>query len=381
MENLPRIALALPEISPDDIAYVTRAMTENWITTGGPFVNEFENDLKAYLDISNDIIAINSGTSALHLALTVAGVKEGDFVLCQTMSYVATANPIQYLKAKPIFIDSETDTYNICPEALKEAILDCIKIGQMPKALILVHSYGIPCKINELTTIARNYEIPIIEDAAEALGSYYEDQKCGSFGDFSVFSFNGNKILTAGSGGALICRSDSDAQRARHLASLAKSLAFGFEHDAVGYNYLMPGLNAALGTSQLRNLESKLVSKNKINAFYKELFKEIDGVTFIETSNTRSKSNHWLNGICFDNLSFDHKTPQGLLEYLISKNIESRFLWKPLHLQGIYTNQSYYGATVAEDLWKSGLCLPSGTGMSDEDLIRIESTLKDYFKV
>ncbi|MFI8379009.1 aminotransferase class V-fold PLP-dependent enzyme [Leeuwenhoekiella sp. NPDC079379] len=374
-----KIALALPQISEQDTVSVNEALKANWVTSGGPFVAEFETKLKETLNTSRSIIALNSGTAALHLALTLTGVKRDDLVLCQTMSYVASANPIQYLGARPVFIDSEQDTFNLSPNYLKTAIEDCLEKGKLPAALVVVHSYGLPCKIEEIAKIASHYKIPLIEDAAEALGSRYKNKSCALFGDYGILSFNGNKIITTGGGGALICKSAEDAQRARHLASQSKIGQAGFEHDAVGFNYTMPGLNAALGMSQLKALNSHIEAKRNIHFFYKEVIAQIPGVELLEVPDDSYYSNYWLSCIRLNSQLLKNKSSEGLRKFLEQHEIESRFLWKPLHLQGIYENQEFYGGDVAENLWKSGLCLPSGSGLTAFDLNRIKDALLDYF--
>ncbi|PHQ29365.1 DegT/DnrJ/EryC1/StrS family aminotransferase [Leeuwenhoekiella nanhaiensis] len=377
MNKTPKIGLSLPLLNETDTTAVAEALQANWITAGGPFVQTFEQDLKAYLNTEAEVVALNAGTAALHLALILAGVKSGDFVICQTMSYVATANPIAYLNAIPIFVDSEPETYNLDPEAVLETIQFCVSQHKKPAAIVAVHSYGIPCKIQEIAAIAQEYEIPLIEDAAEALGSSVAGKACGTFGDFGILSFNGNKIVTTGGGGALICKNNEQAKLARHLACQAKITQQAFEHDAVGYNYAMPGLNAALGRSQLQSLGAKISAKRNIHAVYSEIFKEQSGVTLLNEP-PECFSNYWLNVLRFTETDSEI-TPQGLMQYLQSAGIESRQPWKPLHLQGIYKEQQYFGNPVAESLWQNALCLPSGAGLTKSELNYIQETLIAYF--
>ena len=371
------IALSAPKLDANAIAEVTRAIEDNWITAGGPFVTKFENSLQEALGTQRDLVALNSGTSALHLALILAGVQAGDSVLCQTMTYVATANPIAYLGAMPIFIDSEAETYNMCPEVLENTVESLIQKGNKPKAIIVVHSYGMPAKIKRIAEVAKKYHIVLIEDAAEALGSKVGEQFCGLFGDYGILSFNGNKLITTGGGGALISKNTDDATQVRHLASQAKMNASGFEHDNVGYNYIMPGLNAALGIAQLKTLHERVATKRKIHQFYAAIFDEIDDVDLFESFDKELYSNYWLNVIQFKESSL--KSPEGLRIYFEKRAIESRFLWTPLHLQGIYTHQKYFGNATAEEFWKRSLCLPSGTGMTADELDRIKDELIAYF--
>ena len=377
MHKPSKIALSAPQLDANSVAEVARAIEDNWITAGGPFVTKFEQALQKALGTKRGLVALNSGTSALHLALILAGVEAGDSVICQTMTYVATANPIAYLGATPIFIDSEPDTYNMCPTVLEQTLTNLVQTGKKPKAILVVHSYGIPAKIHRIAALAKQHQITLIEDAAEALGSKVGAVNCGLFGDYGVVSFNGNKLITTGGGGALICKKQDDAARARHLATQAKVSASGFEHDAVGYNYRMPGLNAALGIAQLNTLPERVDAKRKIHSFYKAIFAKIDDVALVEVEDEELYANYWLNVIRFKETS--EKTPEGLRKHLENLEIESRYLWKPLHLQGIYAHQVFSGTTIAEDFWKHSLCLPSGTGMTNSDLDRIKAALIAYF--
>ena len=379
MKKSRKIWLSSPQIDEESELAVTEALKANWITVGGPFVTAFEQSLSSTLETSREIVVLNSGSAALHLALILAGVQRDDYVLCQTMTYVATANPIAYLGAIPVFVDSEKQSFNLSAAYLEEAILWCIEKGKKPAALIAVHSYGMPFEVEKIASLAGKYEIPLIEDAAEALGSSCKAKNCGLLGDYGVFSFNGNKIITTGGGGALVCKKPADAKQARHLATQAKSGASGFEHDAIGYNYAMPGLNAVLGMSQLKTLQKRIKSKQKNHVFYKNIFDKIPGVDLLEVPNSSYVSNYWLNCIQFTEEILKIKTPEGLRLFLEQHEIESRFLWKPLHLQNIYKSQEYFGDQVAENLWKSGLALPSGSSLSESELNRIKKALIDYF--
>ncbi len=377
MAKEPHIKLALPQLSLQDSVAVQEAVAQNWVTAGGPFVSDFEANLQKALDTKREVVALNTGTAALHLALRLAGVQAGDFVICQTMSFVATSNPIAYLNAIPVFIDSESESFNMSVPALVEAIQFCIAKNRKPAAIIAVHSFGIPCKIKEIAALAQEYNIPLIEDAAEALGSKVADRACGTFGDLGVLSFNGNKLITTGGGGALICKNAEQAVQARHLASQAKISAPGFEHDEIGFNYAMPGLNAALGASQLKTLEEKITAKRSLHEFYSQLFEEIEGVALLRAT-ADSFSNYWLNVIQFSS-QLQNYTASKLLKHLDDLGVESRYPWKPLHLQGIYKEQYYFGSTVAETLWQNGLCLPSGCGLTKSEQIEIQNALNAYF--
>ena len=378
MAEPKKIALALPSIEATAVDYLAEVVKQNWVTSGGPAVTKFENQLREFLQTDREVVALNSGTAALHLALKLAGVQRGDFVLCQTMSFVASSNPIAYLGAIPVFIDSEKSTYNLALEYVKEAIKWCLKQNKKPAALVAVHSFGIPCQVEEIAKLCKDYEIALIEDAAEALGSKYKNQPCGLFGDFSMLSFNGNKIITTGGGGALICKDAQKAGEARHLSRQAKSATTGFEHDAVGFNYAMPGLNAALGLSQLQTLKERIQKKRELHQFYLECFAEIEEVEVLSVQNEKYYSNYWLTVIRFTG-SDSTKNPQQFQAFLAEKGIESRFPWKPLHLQEIYSEQHYFGMKNAETLWKTGLCLPSGCGLTKEDLNRIQRAINAYF--
>jgi len=378
MSEPKKTALALPSIEATAVDYLAEVVNENWVTSGGPAGTKFENQLQEFLQTEREVVALNSGTAALHLALKLAGVQRGDFVLCQTMSFVASANPIAYLGAIPVFIDSEKSTYNLAPEYVKEAIKWCLKQYKKPAALVAVHSFGIPCQVEEIAKLCKDYEIPLIEDAAEALGSRYNDQACGLFGDYGILSFNGNKIITTGGGGALICKDAQKAEEARHLSRQAKSTTTGFEHDAVGFNYAMPGLNAALGLSQLQTLTKRIQKKRELNQFYQECFAEIDEIDVLSVQNEEYYANYWLTVIQFIG-SNSSKNPEQFQAFLAKKGIESRFPWKPLHLQEIYDEHHYFGAQNAETLWKTGLCLPSGCGLTKEDLNRIQQAINAYF--
>ncbi|MAS21154.1 MAG: pyridoxal phosphate-dependent aminotransferase [Leeuwenhoekiella sp.] len=380
MDKPKKIALALPFIDTDATDYLAEVVNQNWVTSGGPAGTKFENQLQKFLQTEREVVALNSGTAALHLALKLAGVQRGDFVLCQTMSFVASANPIDYLGAIPVFIDSEKSTYNLASEYVKEAITWCLEQNKKPAALVAVHSFGIPCQVEEIAKLCKDYEIALIEDAAEALGSKYKNQPCGLFGDFSMLSFNGNKIITTGGGGALICKDAQKAGEARHLSRQAKSATTGFEHDAVGFNYAMPGLNAGLGLSQLQTLKERIQIKRELHQFYQECFAEIEEIEVLTAPNAAYYANYWLNVIRFTG-SNSAKNPERFQAFLAEKGIESRFPWKPLHLQEIYGEQHYFGAQNAETLWKTGLCLPSGCGLTKEDLNRIQQAINAYFSV
>lgn len=376
MDN-KRIYLSLSEQSGFEQEYVHKALQTNWITSGGPNVDEFENILENYLVNRSFVSALNSGTSAIHLALILLGVKEGDEVICQSMTFSASANPILYQGAVPIFVDSELDTWNICPENLEVAIKDRIKKSKKPKAIIAVHLYGNPYKVDEIHAIADRYSIPVIEDSAEALGSSYKGKKCGTFGDFGVFSFNGNKIITTSSGGALIANSKELKEKAIFYATQSKDEAVHYQHSQIGYNYRMSNICAGVGIGQMKILNKNLDSRRKINSFYKEIFNDIEGVDVFESINENYFSNYWLSTILIEpNKTWNKENLRVAFE---KANIESRPLWKAMHLQPIFEKYPYYGNKVAENLFEKGLCLPSGSNLSIEDKNRIKEVIVNFF--
>lgn len=360
--------------------YIKEAFDSNWISSMGLNVDFFEKKLKAYLGDSFQVTTLSSGTAAIHLGLILLGVQAGDEVICQSFTFTASANPILYLKAIPVFIDSEIDTWNLCPIALEKAIIDRIKLGKKPKAIITVHLYGNPYKIEEIRSIADKYQIPILEDAAEALGSSYKGQKCGVFGDLSVLSFNGNKIITTSGGGALISRSEETKSRAIFLATQSKDNAIHYEHSEVGYNYRLSNISASIGRGQMEVLEEHVRLRRKMQAFYKQLFKDIDGVYVYDVPNKNYFSNHWLSVITINPAETNGIDCNDLRLAFESENIESRPLWKPLHLQPLHRDFPYYGSNVAESIFAKGLCLPSGSNTTEEEKARIKQVVESVFK-
>lgn len=375
MDN-SRIYLSLSKESGYEQEYIERALKSNWITSGGPNVDEFENELENYFENENFVTLSNSGTSAIHLALILLGVKAGDEVICQSMTFSASANPILYQNACPIFVDSENDTWNICPESLEIAIKDRIKKGKKPKAIIAVHLYGMPYKVDEIHSIADKYEIPIIEDSAEALGSSYKGKKCGSFGSFGILSFNGNKIITTSSGGALITNSEEIKKRAIFYATQSKDVAIHYQHSEIGYNYRMSNICAGIGLGQMKILERNIASRRENHLFYKKIFKEVENVKLFENINNDFFSNYWLNAILLDT----EEKKESLRLFFDEANIESRPLWKPMHLQPIFEKYPYYGDNIAENLFKRGLCLPSGSSLINQEKERIKKVIVNFFK-
>lgn len=374
--NNKRIYLSLSEQSGFEQEYIEKALETNWITSGGPNVDEFENALEKYLCDESFVAALNAGTSAIHLALILLGVREGDEVICQSMTFSASANPILYQAAIPIFVDSELDTWNICPENLEIAIKDRIKKGKKPKAIVAVHLYGHPYKVDEIHAIADRYSIPVIEDSAEALGSSYKGKKCGTFGYYGVLSFNGNKIITTSSGGALITNSKELKEKAIFYATQSKDDAVHYQHSQIGYNYRMSNICAGVGIGQMKILNKNVEFRRKINSFYKEVLDGIEGVFLLESINENYFSNYWLSTILLET----NKNRENLRLAFEKANIECRPLWKPMHLQPIFEKYPYYGNKIAEHLFEKGLCLPSGSNLSVEDKNRIKEVIIDFFK-
>ncbi|QTE22526.1 DegT/DnrJ/EryC1/StrS family aminotransferase [Polaribacter cellanae] len=336
---------------------------------------EFEKLLEKYFGEEKSVLAVNSGTSAIHLSLLLAGVSKGDDVVCQSFTFSASANPIIYQGANPIFIDSEIDTWNMCPFYLEKAIKHRIKNGKKPKAIIFVHLYGMPAKIEEISLIAKKYNIILIEDAAEALGSTYKGQKCGTFGDFGIISFNNNKLLTTFGGGALICKDVKQKEKAFFFSTQARDQAPHYQHSQIGYNYRMSSVLAGIGRGQMSFLNEYLSFRRSVNQFYKSIFKDIDGIYVFEESNKILFSNHWLSCIIVNEKEAGFASEDIRLQ-LLEDNIESRLLWKPMHLQPIFKEALYFGGSISENLFKQGLCLPSGSNLTKNQLKRISISIK-----
>ncbi|MEQ8924203.1 MAG: aminotransferase class I/II-fold pyridoxal phosphate-dependent enzyme [Fulvivirga sp.] len=359
-----RIYLSSPHMGGNELKYVNEAFDQNWIAPLGPNVDNFEKELCAYSGAKHCAV-LSSGTAAIHLALIILGVKRGDHVICSSFTFSASANPIVYQGANPIFVDSETDTWNMDPVHLEKAIKDQIKNGHKPAAVIFVHLYGMPGKIDEIVKVCKRYEIPLIEDAAEALGSSFKGQKLGTFGDFGIFSFNGNKIITTSGGGALVSNNKEWINKARFLATQARDAAPHYQHSEIGYNYRMSNIAAGIGRGQLEILDSWVQKRRANYDFYRENLKDI-GFTFIEEPDSNYFSNRWLTTVLIDKnkTGYDRETLRLELE---KYNIETRPLWKPMHLQPVFNKVTdYYGNGESEKLFQQGLCLPSGSNLTDE---------------
>ncbi|MGO4770964.1 DegT/DnrJ/EryC1/StrS family aminotransferase [Flavobacterium sp. W22_SRS_FK3] len=379
MEN-KRIFLSMSQQSGFEQKYIQKALDDNWITSGGPNVNDFEKVLENYLAEESFVTALNSGTSAIHLALILLGVGAGDEVICQSLTFSASANPILYQGAIPVFVDSESETWNMCPENLEIAIQDRIKKGKKPKAIIAVHLYGNPYKVDEINEIAERYEIPIIEDSAEALGSTYKGKKCGTFGTFGVLSFNGNKIITTSSGGALISKSKVLQEKAVFYATQSKDEAVHYQHSKIGYNYRMSNICAGIGLGQMEILNKNINSRREINRFYRVIFEGIDEIQLFQTVNKDCFSNYWLSTILVQQSTKENINRETLMLSFENANIECRPLWKPMHLQPIFSDYPYYGNNVAENLFERGLCLPSGSNITKEEKDRIKEVVNTFFE-
>jgi len=376
-----RLFLSPPHLGRHELNYVHKAIEDNWVAPAGPNLAGFEADICQATGVAH-CVALSSGTAAIHLGLILLGVGPGDEVLCPSFTFVATANPIVYLGATPVFVDSEADTWNICPKRLREAIVDRLARGRKPKVLVLVHLYGMPARLPDILAIAAEFEIPILEDAAEALGSRFGGQPLGSFGTVGVFSFNGNKILTTSGGGVLVTNDSGLAQKARFLATQAKDDAPYYQHSEVGYNYRLSNILAGIGRGQMELLDERVKRRREIFTWYREHLAGRPGLTVALAAEVPgSQSNRWLTTILLnpaeaeDGLPPTLITPESLRLHLETRNIESRPLWKPLHLQPLFATTPMYGGAVCENLFARGLCLPSGTAMTEADLRRVAEAI------
>ena len=376
-----KIWLSSPHMGGNEQKFIKEAFDTNWVTPLGPNVNGLENDIESYLLNKSYVSALNSGTAAIHLGLILLGVKADDEVICQSFTFSASANPILYLGATPVFIDSELDTWNLCPIALEEAIVDRIKKGITPKAIIAVHLYGVPYQIEAVRAVANKYFIPILEDSAEALGSSYKGQKCGTFGDIGILSFNGNKIITTSGGGAIVTKTKEQKDKTVFFATQSKDFAPHYQHSEIGYNYRMSNICAGIGRGQMEVLDDHVALRREIHEFYITLFKEIPGVTVFSVPNEDYFANYWLSTLIIDPIKTNGISRETLRLAFEADNIESRPLWKPMHLQHIFKMYPYYGDKIAETLFENGLCLPSGSNLSLEDCERIATVVREIFKV
>ena len=359
----------------EEIKFIHEAFDTNWVAPVGPHISAFENELSSYLDVKY-CSALSSGTAAIHLALIILGVKQDDEVLCSSFTFAGTCNPIVYLRAKPVFIDSEKDTWNMDPVLLEKAIKDRIdKTGKKPKAIIPVHLYGMPANMVSIMNISRQYDIPVIEDAAEALGSTLEGQKLGSFGDISVLSFNGNKIITTSGGGAMLSNNESWIKKSHFLSTQARDPAPHYEHTEIGYNYRLSNICAGIGRGQLKVINERVRQRRANYDFYKAELGTIPGIEFTEEP-AGYFSNRWLTTILIHPDKTSGISREEIRLALEKENIESRPLWKPMHLQPVFENCQAYTSGISEMLFKNGLCLPSGSNLTLNELNRVTTLIK-----
>lgn len=372
-QDYDRLYLSPPHLGRHELNYLHKAIEDNWVAPVGPNLDGFERDICEFTGAKH-CVALSSGTAAIHLGLRLLGVGPGDEVLCPSFTFVATANPILYLGARPVFVDSEAETWNICPERLREALEDLRRQNRRPKALIIVHLYGMPCHLREILAVAAEFEVPVLEDAAEALGSRYEGRPLGSFGDVGVFSFNGNKILTTSGGGALVTNRQEWADKVRFWATQARDSAPYYQHSELGYNYRLSNLLAGIGRGQMELLEDRVKRRREIYGWYKEHLHAVPSLLLGPQEPEDGRSNRWLSCLLL-NSAETTITPEYLRLRLETRNIESRPLWKPLHLQPLFADAPMYGGEVSASLFAQGLCLPSGSAMLDTDLQRVASSI------
>ncbi|MED3960168.1 aminotransferase class I/II-fold pyridoxal phosphate-dependent enzyme [Priestia aryabhattai] len=372
-----KIYLSPPHMSGDEKRYIDEAFETNWIAPLGTNVDAFEKELASYVGVS-EAVAVSSGTAAIHLALSLLEVTKGDIVFCSTLTFVASANPVIYQGADPVFIDSEPETWNMSPEALKRALQDAFIQGKLPKAVIVVNLYGQSAKVDQILSLCNQYNVPVIEDAAESLGSTYKGKASGSFGKFGVYSFNGNKIITTSGGGMLVSNDIDALQKARFLATQARDSAPHYQHSQLGYNYRMSNILAGVGRAQLQVLENRVETRRKIFERYYQELSGLSGITFMpELSNT--KTNRWLTVLTVNEKEAGTSAAE-LVQAFTEQNIEARPVWKPLHMQPLFKGARYYSheenKDVAHQLFKTGLCLPSGSSMTEDEQNKVIKCLK-----
>ncbi len=376
-----KIWLSSPHMGHKEFEFVKEAFDTNWIAPLGPHVDGFEQDIVNFLDSPVYVAALSSGTAALHLGLILLGVQPGDEVICQSMTFSASANPIAYMGAKPVFVDSEADTWNMSPASLEEAIKDRIAVtSKAPKAIIPVHLYGMPAKMDEIAAVAARYEIPILEDAAEALGSSINGRMCGTMGAISALSFNGNKIITTSGGGALVSASKHNANQARFLATQARDAAPHYQHSHIGYNYRMSNVCAGIGRGQMTVLNDRIAARRANFDLYVQRMASLPGVSFVYEPDGYF-CNRWLTTILIDPALSNGITRETLRLAMDKENIESRPLWKPMHLQPVFQGSPYYGDKTSEHLFANGLCLPSGSNLVDKDFDRIFAVVDEVWQL
>ena len=375
-----RIYLCLAHMSGKEQDFIKEAFDTNWVVPLGPNVNAFEEELKHFVGQNKEVVALSAGTAAIHLALIQLGVQAGDEVICQSFTFCASANPVNYQGATPVFVDSEEDTWNMSPTLLEEAVRDRItKTGKKTKAIIPVHLYGMPAKIDEICAIAARYDIPVLEDAAEALGSEFMGRKCGTFGQFGVLSFNGNKMITTSGGGALVVSNEEAKKKTMFYATQAREPFPYYQHEKIGYNYRMSNICAGIGRGQMTVLNEHIAHHRRIHELYKQAFADVDGIELKSNPDERFNANYWLSTILIDKnvTGFDYEELRIALD---AKGIETRPLWKPMHLQPIFANNPRYVDGTAERLFNKGLCIPAGPCVTDEDVAYIVREIKKCMK-
>ena len=372
-----RIYLCLAHMSGTEMSYIQEAFDTNWVVPLGPNVNAFEADLERFVGRDKKVVALSAGTAAIHLGLIQLGVKSGDEVICQSFTFCASANPVTYLGATPVFVDSEEETWNMDPALLETAIQDRIKkTGKKPKAIIPVHLYGMPAKMDEILAIAAHYEIPVLEDAAEALGSEYKGRKCGTFGHFGALSFNGNKMITTSGGGALVVPDEEAKKKTMFYATQAREPFPYYQHEEIGYNYRMSNICAGIGRGQMTVLEEHIAHHRHVHDLYTKAFADMEGITLHHAPNADYNPNYWLSTILIDpeKTGFDYEQLRVALD---AANVETRPLWKPMHLQPVYKDNPCYVDGTSEKLFQKGLCLPAGPYVTDQDVEYIIQTIKN----
>lgn len=375
-----KIYLSPPHLSGLEQTYINEALASNWIAPLGPQVNAFEQEMADYAG-TNGALAVSSGTAAIHLALRCLGVEQGNTVFCSTLTFIGSVNPVLYLGAQPVFIDSEPESWNMSPIALQEALASADKAGKLPAAVIVIDLYGQSADMDRIKEICDSFGVPIIEDAAEAVGSSYKNRRCGSNGQFGIFSFNGNKIITTSGGGMLLSNDIESLEKARYLATQAREPVPWYEHTEKGYNYRMSNILAAIGRAQLRSLDERVAMKRRIFDVYTEELGDLEGLSFMPEASF-GKTNRWLTVATIDPDKCSVK-PFKIIDTLAHNNIEARLLWKPMHLQPIFKDCTYYRHSdegVADRLFATGICLPSGSNMSDENLERVITFVKNCWR-
>ncbi len=364
------IKLSVPHLAGNEKKYVGEAVDSTWIVPLGPFVDEFERRLGGYLGAGN-VVALSAGTAAIHLGLVMAGVKAGDEVICQSLTFSASCNPIVYLGARPVLVDSEPSTWNLSPVALEEAIVDRHRLtGHYPAAIVAVHLYGMPAMMDEIMAVAAKYSIPVVEDAAEALGSEYKGRHCGTLGLYGALSFNGNKIITTSGGGALVCPDAEAAGRVKFLSTQAREDRPYYYHTTIGYNYRLSNVSAAVGCAQIEELQWRVNRRRAIHQLYANGLSAIEGVTVHVDPSPDFASNYWLTTILLDP-NKTNRTPDEVRMFLLENGIETRLVWRPMHMQPVFADAPYYGGDCSRRIFESGLCLPSGSSLTDDEIAQV----------